>query len=77
MSDYTIIKSNQVADVYAGTDVPGEFRPLSQFQTLQIRGHPVNLMDGSLDNGLAAPVSKADLTAFEAFGEEDFFDETP
>ena len=30
MSDYTIIKSNQVADVYAGTDVPGEFRPLKK-----------------------------------------------
>ena len=29
MSDYTIVDSNDVADVYAGTSVPGEFRPLS------------------------------------------------
>src|SRR3990167_2411059 len=30
MSDYTIIKAGDVADVYAGTDVPGEFRPLKK-----------------------------------------------
>ena len=30
MSGYTIIKSNQVPDVYAGSDVPGEFRPLKK-----------------------------------------------
>ena len=30
MSDYTIIKANDVRDVYQGTDVPGEFRPLKK-----------------------------------------------
>ena len=30
MSDYTIINADDVADVYAGTDVPGEFRPLKK-----------------------------------------------
>ncbi len=29
MSDYTVVDSAEVDDVYAGTDVPGEFRPLS------------------------------------------------
>lgn len=28
MGDYTIIKADSVRDVYEGTDVPGEFRPL-------------------------------------------------
>jgi quercetin dioxygenase-like cupin family protein len=30
VSDYTIIPSDDVDDVYAGTSVPGEFRPLTQ-----------------------------------------------
>src|SRR5574337_347607 len=30
MNSYTIIKIDDVADVYAGTDVPGEFRPLKR-----------------------------------------------
>ena len=29
MSEYTIISADQVDDVYAGSEVPGEFRPLS------------------------------------------------
>jgi mannose-6-phosphate isomerase-like protein (cupin superfamily) len=29
MSDYTVVSADDVDDVYAGTDVPGEFRPLS------------------------------------------------
>ncbi len=29
MSEYTIINADDVDDVYAGSDVPGEFRPLS------------------------------------------------
>ncbi len=29
MSDYTVVSADEVADVYAGTRVPGEFRPLS------------------------------------------------
>ena len=29
MSDYTVIGADDVDDVYAGTNVPGEFRPLS------------------------------------------------
>ena len=29
VSDYTIIRADDVDDVYAGTSVPGEFRPLS------------------------------------------------
>ena len=27
---YTIVRAEDVADVYAGTDVPGEFRPLTE-----------------------------------------------
>ena len=30
MSDYTIIRADEVDDVYAGTSVPGEFRPLTR-----------------------------------------------
>ena len=30
MSDYTIIQADDVDDVYAGTSVPGEFRPLTK-----------------------------------------------
>lgn len=30
MSDYTIIDPLQAGDVYAGTDVPGSFRPLAE-----------------------------------------------
>lgn len=30
MSDYAIIKADDVPDVYKGTDVPGEFRPLKE-----------------------------------------------
>ena len=30
MSDYTIIHADEVDDVYAGSSVPGEFRPLTQ-----------------------------------------------
>ena len=30
MSDYTIIKADDVRDVYDGTDVPGEFRQLKK-----------------------------------------------
>lgn len=30
MSDYTIIRADDVDDVYAGTSVPGEFRPLTR-----------------------------------------------
>jgi mannose-6-phosphate isomerase-like protein (cupin superfamily) len=29
MSDYTVISADDVDDVYAGSNVPGEFRPLS------------------------------------------------
>jgi mannose-6-phosphate isomerase-like protein (cupin superfamily) len=29
LSEYTIINADDVDDVYAGSDVPGEFRPLS------------------------------------------------
>ncbi|MBX5443389.1 MAG: cupin domain-containing protein [Solirubrobacteraceae bacterium] len=28
MTDYAIVRADDVGDVYAGTDVPGEFRPL-------------------------------------------------
>lgn len=30
MNDYTIIKADDVRDVYQATDVPGEFRPLKK-----------------------------------------------
>jgi quercetin dioxygenase-like cupin family protein len=30
VSDYTIIQADDVDDVYAGTSVPGEFRPLTK-----------------------------------------------
>ncbi|HLG90584.1 MAG TPA: cupin domain-containing protein [Candidatus Saccharimonadales bacterium] len=30
MRDYTIVNADEVPDVYAGTDVPGEFRPLKK-----------------------------------------------
>lgn len=30
MADYTIVKADDVADFYAGTDVPGEFRSLTK-----------------------------------------------
>ena len=30
MSDYTVISADDVDDVYAGTSVPGEFRPLTR-----------------------------------------------
>ena len=30
MSDYAIVDPDDVADVYAGSDVPGEFRPLTR-----------------------------------------------
>ena len=30
MNDYTIIKADDVRDIYEGTDVPGEFRPLKK-----------------------------------------------
>ncbi len=30
MSDHTIVRADDVEDVYAGTDVPGEFRPLTE-----------------------------------------------
>ena len=30
MSDYTIIRADDVDDVYAGSTVPGEFRPLTE-----------------------------------------------
>jgi mannose-6-phosphate isomerase-like protein (cupin superfamily) len=30
MSDYEVISADDVADVYAGSDVPGEYRPLTQ-----------------------------------------------
>ena len=29
MSDYTVVSADEVADLYEGTAVPGEFRPLS------------------------------------------------
>jgi mannose-6-phosphate isomerase-like protein (cupin superfamily) len=29
MSDYTIVNANEIEDFYAGTDVPGEFRRLT------------------------------------------------
>lgn len=29
MSDYTVISADEVKDYYEGTDVPGEFRPLT------------------------------------------------
>jgi mannose-6-phosphate isomerase-like protein (cupin superfamily) len=28
MADYTVVRADDVKDFYAGTDVPGEFRPL-------------------------------------------------
>jgi mannose-6-phosphate isomerase-like protein (cupin superfamily) len=30
MSEYTVISADEVDDVYAGTSVPGEFRPLTR-----------------------------------------------
>jgi mannose-6-phosphate isomerase-like protein (cupin superfamily) len=30
MSDYTVTSADDVRDVYEGTDVPGEFRPLTE-----------------------------------------------
>src|ERR671928_1533466 len=30
MSDYAIVNADEVDDVYAGTSVPGEFRPLGR-----------------------------------------------
>jgi mannose-6-phosphate isomerase-like protein (cupin superfamily) len=30
MSEYSIVRADDVDDLYAGTDVPGEFRPLSR-----------------------------------------------
>jgi mannose-6-phosphate isomerase-like protein (cupin superfamily) len=30
MSDYAIVRADDVEDRYAGTDVPGEFRPLTE-----------------------------------------------
>ena len=30
MSDYEVIRADEVDDVYAGSDVPGEFRPLTR-----------------------------------------------
>jgi mannose-6-phosphate isomerase-like protein (cupin superfamily) len=30
MTEYSIVRADDVADLYAGTDVPGEFRPLSR-----------------------------------------------
>ena len=30
MSDYTVVSADDVEDVYAGSDVPGEFRPLGE-----------------------------------------------
>src|ERR1700712_4352709 len=30
MAGYSIVRTADVADVYAGTDVPGEFRPLTE-----------------------------------------------
>jgi mannose-6-phosphate isomerase-like protein (cupin superfamily) len=30
VGDFTIIRADDVADVYAGSDVPGEFRPLTR-----------------------------------------------
>jgi mannose-6-phosphate isomerase-like protein (cupin superfamily) len=30
MSGYSIVRADDVRDVYAGTDVPGEFRPLTR-----------------------------------------------
>ena len=30
MSDYTVVQGDDVDDVYAGSDVPGEFRPLTK-----------------------------------------------
>ena len=30
MSGYSIVRADDVADVYAGSDVPGEFRPLTR-----------------------------------------------
>jgi quercetin dioxygenase-like cupin family protein len=30
MSDYSIVKADQVEDAYAGSDVPGEFRSLTE-----------------------------------------------
>jgi hypothetical protein len=30
MSDYEVIRADDVDDVYAGSDVPGEFRPLTR-----------------------------------------------
>lgn len=42
MSDYTIIRADEVADVYDGTDVPGEFRPLKK--TLRTKQLAVTLL---------------------------------
>lgn len=40
MSDYEIVHADDVRDVYAGTTVPGEFRPLSKaLGTEQLAGH--------------------------------------
>ena len=30
MSDYTVVQADEIDDVYAGSDVPGEFRPLTR-----------------------------------------------
>jgi mannose-6-phosphate isomerase-like protein (cupin superfamily) len=30
VKEYSIVRADDVADVYAGTDVPGEFRPLTR-----------------------------------------------
>lgn len=30
MTDYSIVKADEADDAYAGSDVPGEFRPLTQ-----------------------------------------------
>ena len=35
MTDYAIVDADEAPDVYAGTDVPGEFRRLTD--TLQVR----------------------------------------
>jgi mannose-6-phosphate isomerase-like protein (cupin superfamily) len=42
MSDYAIVDADEVADVYAGTDVPGEFRRLTD--TLQCEQLAVTLI---------------------------------
>lgn len=38
MTDYAIVHADDVDDVYAGTDVPGEFRPLGRALGLQQLG---------------------------------------